>query len=362
MNLQKTIMDLRREKGYTQEKLAEMLGISTAAVSKWECGNSYPDITLLPQIAEIFDVSLDYLFSYDTAERKTISEVINEANRLSKELNRDASIALIAKTLARYPNNDRLIFELARHKYIASRYKEKKEREAILQDAEKGFITVAENTKNDNRRAWAYHFLTEIAILQKNYNKARSYNSHTIGGRGLYPKVDRAIIEMRQHNNADALHLAKNTMQESIFEYSLMMNLILKYHLSHKETNEAISEAKRTVCVLREFNGTGMFDNDLSVFCEGIARAYAMNNRFEDCISYLEEAYIYAERYDSQENGFVYNVYGIMKEAAETEERISSKKNLADTLHSNESSVYDPIRDSERFKDISEKLGGCSCK
>ena len=66
MNLQKTIMDLRREKGYTQEKLAEMLGVTTAAVSKWECGNSYPDITLLPQIAEIFDVSLDYLFDYST--------------------------------------------------------------------------------------------------------------------------------------------------------------------------------------------------------------------------------------------------------------------------------------------------------
>ena len=40
MNLQKTIMDLRREKGYTQEKLAEMLGVTTAAVSKWECGVS----------------------------------------------------------------------------------------------------------------------------------------------------------------------------------------------------------------------------------------------------------------------------------------------------------------------------------
>lgn len=41
MNLQKTIMDLRREKGYTQEKLAEMLGVTTAAVSKWECGVSH---------------------------------------------------------------------------------------------------------------------------------------------------------------------------------------------------------------------------------------------------------------------------------------------------------------------------------
>lgn len=358
MNLPKTIMDLRREKGYTQERLAEMLGVSTAAVSKWERGNSFPDITLLPQIAQLFDVSLDFLFSYDTAERKTIPEVINEANRMSKELNRDASIVLIAQTLARYPNNDTLIFELARHKYIASRYKGKKEREVMLYDAEKGFIAVAENTNNDNRRVWAYHFLTAIAISRKDYDKAREYNSHIVGGRGLYPKVERAIIEILQRDNADALRLAKETMQESIVEYSLMMNRVLNYHLSHKEMNDALREARRAVCVIREFNENGMFDNDLSVFCEGMARAYAMDNRFEECIASLEQAYTYAQEYDDQENGFVYNVYDVMKEGVESEERISSKKNLGDALRSDGRCEYDPIRGSVRFRDLLEKLSG----
>ena len=56
------ILRLRREKGLTQEQLASALGISYQAVSKWETGNSCPDITALPLLAELFGVSIDALF------------------------------------------------------------------------------------------------------------------------------------------------------------------------------------------------------------------------------------------------------------------------------------------------------------
>lgn len=52
---------LRKEKGLTQEQLAERLNVSFQAVSKWECGDGYPDIVMLPSIAQIFGVSLDEL-------------------------------------------------------------------------------------------------------------------------------------------------------------------------------------------------------------------------------------------------------------------------------------------------------------
>lgn len=56
------IAELRKEAGLTQEQLAGMLGVTYQAVSKWETGNSYPDISLLPRLSEIFHVSLDSLF------------------------------------------------------------------------------------------------------------------------------------------------------------------------------------------------------------------------------------------------------------------------------------------------------------
>lgn len=58
----------RKEKQLSQEQLAELLGITTQAVSKWECSLSYPDIDLLPQLADLFGVSIDSLLRGDAAD------------------------------------------------------------------------------------------------------------------------------------------------------------------------------------------------------------------------------------------------------------------------------------------------------
>lgn len=62
INIGTTILQLRKERQLTQEQLAEILGMSTTAVCKWETGASHPDIELLPVIAEFFGISVDGLF------------------------------------------------------------------------------------------------------------------------------------------------------------------------------------------------------------------------------------------------------------------------------------------------------------
>ena len=63
MNIGAQIKFLRRKKHITQEELAKILGVSNQAVSKWEKGLSFPSITLLPAIAEYFDVTIDSFFA-----------------------------------------------------------------------------------------------------------------------------------------------------------------------------------------------------------------------------------------------------------------------------------------------------------
>ncbi len=65
MNLGNKIRELRKARNLTQEQLADSLKISAQAVSKWEMGASYPDMTMIPTIAGLFKVSLDELFDFD---------------------------------------------------------------------------------------------------------------------------------------------------------------------------------------------------------------------------------------------------------------------------------------------------------
>lgn len=80
INIGQVIARERRRSGITQEELATHLGVSKAAVSKWELSQSYPDVTLLPRIAAFFSLTLDELFSY----RARLSDA--EAGELYAEL------------------------------------------------------------------------------------------------------------------------------------------------------------------------------------------------------------------------------------------------------------------------------------
>ena len=63
MEMGKEIRRLRQDRGLTQEALAAALNVTAQTVSKWECGNSIPDVQLLPEIAVYFGVSIDQLFA-----------------------------------------------------------------------------------------------------------------------------------------------------------------------------------------------------------------------------------------------------------------------------------------------------------
>ena len=81
----------RKQKGLTQEQLAEAMGVSIAAVSKWEQGQSLPEISMLMELADFFDLSVDALLGYRlrSNDRASVSErlrLLRRAEELSVPL------------------------------------------------------------------------------------------------------------------------------------------------------------------------------------------------------------------------------------------------------------------------------------
>lgn len=65
LNIGRILIENRHRRGITQEDLAQYIGVSKASVSKWETATTYPDITLLPQLATFFHISIDELMGYE---------------------------------------------------------------------------------------------------------------------------------------------------------------------------------------------------------------------------------------------------------------------------------------------------------
>lgn len=88
------IAQMRKEQGFTQRELAELLGISDKSVSKWECGNGMPDISLMLPICEILKINLNELFSgekltdadYKQKTEENMMKLIKEANSMKKNI------------------------------------------------------------------------------------------------------------------------------------------------------------------------------------------------------------------------------------------------------------------------------------
>ena len=88
----KTIAELRKAKGWTQVELAEKLGVSDKAVSKWESEGGFPEITQLPVLASIFDVSIDYLMIGKKEEPRISLDDMDAKKRLLYLISKDDSI------------------------------------------------------------------------------------------------------------------------------------------------------------------------------------------------------------------------------------------------------------------------------
>jgi len=108
------IRSLRKQNSITQDRLAECLGITAQAISRWESGICYPDIGLLPAIADYFDVTVDELLCVDQSKKESkISGAVQSAHEAQCGSRFDEAVEILRSALREHPSSYLLHTELA---------------------------------------------------------------------------------------------------------------------------------------------------------------------------------------------------------------------------------------------------------
>lgn len=113
LSLAENIVRLRKEHSLTQEQLAEALGVSFAAVSKWERNVATPELNMIAEIADFFEVSIDALIGYEFRNNDRQSTV-NRLKRYFHDRGNEDVYDDIEKSLRRYPNCFDVVYNCAR--------------------------------------------------------------------------------------------------------------------------------------------------------------------------------------------------------------------------------------------------------
>ena len=114
MSIGSTIKRLRRENDITQEQLAEYLGITSRAISQWECDRTSPDISQIPALCHIFNVSSDVLLGIDIEKsNEEIKKYLMKANDLRNQSKPAESTAILREANKRFPRDYKIMACLA---------------------------------------------------------------------------------------------------------------------------------------------------------------------------------------------------------------------------------------------------------
>lgn len=181
LRLQENIRLFRKERHLTQEGLSEILGVTPGAVYKWESGLSVPELSMIVEMADFFDVSVDTLLGYQLKDNR-ISSVMERLVTYCRT-NDPAAIPEAEKALKKYPYSFEVVHECALV-YMIYAYGEQKE---YLQKAkellERSLLLVRQNTDPRTGELTLYGELAHVLILSGEEEKGiEMMKQHNIGG------------------------------------------------------------------------------------------------------------------------------------------------------------------------------------
>ena len=289
INIAKVIAKKRKEKGTTQDELARFIGVSKASVSKWETGQSFPDIVFLPQLAAYFNISLDELMSYepqmaDKDIRKLYEELADEFAIKPFEEVRNRCRAIVKTYFS--------CFSLLYHMgilYVNYSWpcKDDDQRISTIAEAKELFARVKAESDDLNLQCEALRMEATCEMMLDNPNALIDL----LKDANVWRNPKDVVLLSQAYAMTGRMQEAKTELQRSIFESTLgFINTIPAYLCLCADNPAHLEETcQRTMELIRLFNLKFLYPTLLMPFYLTAAQVFATNGNMERSLCMLEE-------------------------------------------------------------------------
>lgn len=297
------IRRLRRERGLTQETLAEFLGVTFQSVSKWERGESCPDISMLPAIATFFGVTTDELLDVNGEERKAkIKAYIDEYNDLRMK-NSPYVFEQISKAVKEFPGDYDLLV-----RYLEMLIYEKSgadsDSEKIIDEVESIYDRILRFCTDDQIRIQAKRLVCMYYNTMGHVTKDEKYVSKKMAIADEMPNMMnskeyiRTVINLPEEEHFSACRNALGC--ELLLMLGTVSNLIhYKDRFSDEYKIQAMEKVLGVLRLIYDDGNYGVCYRSYVFMLADLAKTYYEIGDSENALKYLKECAEEARRHDA---------------------------------------------------------------
>ena len=352
------IKKFRTKNNVTQEKLAEYLNVSYQAVSKWERGEAYPDITSLPALARFFNTTTDELLGVDNEKYEAeIKEFLDEINRLKSEGEERKDRELSKIMYQKYPNDFRVINRYMWNVYFDIDFDYDDKTLPDWRTIHSGELIplcekILADCVEDQIRFSAIDLLIAIYTGLKEYDTALEYANR-------FPNPDGKIGGILGEKDPEMGKYYQQKNFIAALEDMFPMFLFARYMIN--DPRKSIKLYKTAIDFytgIFEEGNFGCYNWNMGRFYDFIAEQHIILGEYDAALDNMEIAAQYYIDCDNVPDGYKYTSPMTDRLTHYKINRWKSKGTCCDWQIGDYTSenMYDPLRDDKRFKAILQKL------
>lgn len=363
MSIGATIKKLRIARNLTQEQLAYNLGITSKAVSQWECDRTSPDISQIPALCSIFKISADQLLNINlprSEEEK--QEILQRYYSLSRKGCLAESWALLQEGIAKFPNDYSIMINLSTcgNRLCQTSEITQEEKDSIRQQCVEYCKKILKWCTDDFIRHAATSSLCKYYSENGEIHKAKK-----LAGKMPIMVMSQEFLFADIYNGTKKKE-ANQRIKQMLVD-ALLKRFDTNYTLDSGETlytpEETVILREKKIALLELFfedGDFGFYSAGLSAFYEESSRYYAALDNTKIALEHLEKAARLAVNFITlmQKDTFTHTslfLKGMVEKSSNV--CLSGDDNQAAMVLKNmEREEYDTVRDTERFKHISDML------